>query len=76
MLSISEGDEFRKIRRDFHAHPELKFEEVRTSEIIYGLLKKWGFDEIRGRLGKTGVVGVLHGNKSKKADPLKLMMQD
>ena len=68
MLTISDDEDFRKIRRDFHAHPELKFEEVRTSEIIYGLLKKWGFDEIGDRLGKTGVVGVLHGNKSKKAD--------
>ena len=29
------------IRRDIHAHPELGFEEVRTSEIVAKKLKEW-----------------------------------
>jgi len=47
-------------RRDFHEHPELGFEEVRTSEIVAAKLQEWGIEVHRG-LGKTGVVGVLKG---------------
>ena len=47
-------------RRDFHAHPETAFEEVRTSGIVAGKLAEWGIEVHRG-LAKTGVVGVLHG---------------
>ena len=47
-------------RRDFHTHPELGFEEVRTSEIVAQKLASWGIEVHRG-LGKTGVVGVLKG---------------
>ncbi len=61
MLSPAEDSAFRDIRRDFHAHPELKFEEFRTSEKIYSFLREWGCDEITRGLGGTGIVGVLHG---------------
>ena len=47
-------------RRDFHAHPEIGFEEVRTSEIVAQKLAEWGIEVHRG-LGGTGVVGVLRG---------------
>ena len=47
-------------RRDFHAHPEIGFEEVRTSEIVAQKLQSFGIEVHRG-LGKTGVVGVLRG---------------
>ena len=47
-----------RIRRDIHAHPELKFEEVRTAEIVAAKLTEWGYAVDRG-LGKTGVVGTL-----------------
>ena len=54
-----------RIRRDIHAHPELKFEEVRTAEIVANKLTEWGYAVDRG-LGKTGVVGTLKvGNGSK-----------
>ena len=54
MLSHSEQKFFRAVRRDFHAHPELKFEEHRTSEKIYSFLKEWGCDEItRGSGGRV-----------------------
>lgn len=47
-------------RRDFHAHPEIGFEEERTSEIVAQKLASFGIEVHRG-LGKTGVVGVLRG---------------
>jgi amidohydrolase len=47
------------IRRKIHMHPELGFEEVKTSELVYEYLKSLGF-EVK-RLAKTGVVGLLKG---------------
>jgi hippurate hydrolase len=47
-------------RRDLHEHPELGFEEQRTSAIVAGKLKAFGFDEVHTGIAKTGVVGVLH----------------
>ncbi|MFO1116945.1 MAG: M20 aminoacylase family protein [Beijerinckiaceae bacterium] len=47
-------------RRDFHAHPEIGFEEKRTSEIVAQKLGEWGIEVHRG-LGGTGVVGVIRG---------------
>ena len=52
--------ELREIRRDLHAHPELGFEENRTSEIVAAKLAGWGIEVHRG-LARTGVIGVLHG---------------
>ena len=48
------------LRRDFHAHPEIGFQETRTSGIVADLLTQWGIEVHRG-IGGTGVVGVLHG---------------
>ncbi len=56
------ADDLVAIRRDLHAHPELGFEEVRTSGIVAEKLASWGIEVHRG-IGKTGVVGVLHGTK-------------
>ncbi len=53
-------DALTAIRRDFHAHPELGFEEVRTSGIVAEKLASWGIEVHRG-IGRTGVVGVLTG---------------
>ena len=50
------------LRRDFHEHPELGMEEFRTSQIVAKLLSEWGI-ETHTEIGKTGVVGVLKGNK-------------
>ncbi|WP_159993844.1 M20 aminoacylase family protein [Roseomonas sp. 18066] len=49
-------------RRDFHAHPEIGFEEVRTSGIVAEKLEAWGLEVHRG-IGRTGVVGVLRGSR-------------
>ena len=46
------------LRRDLHAHPELGFEEERTSAIVADLLEKAGIAVTRG-VGGTGVVGTL-----------------
>jgi len=54
------------LRRDIHAHPELCFEEVRTSELIAKALTDWGIEVHRG-LGKTGVVGIVRNGSSKRA---------
>ncbi len=50
------------LRRDFHAHPELGFEEIRTSGIVAQRLRDLGL-EVREGVGKTGVVGLLKGAK-------------
>jgi hippurate hydrolase len=54
------ADELTAIRRDFHAHPEIGFEEVRTSGIVADKLASWGV-EVHRSIGRTGVVGILEG---------------
>jgi amidohydrolase len=57
-------DELAAIRRDIHAHPELGFEEHRTSDLVADRLAALGIEVHRG-IGGTGVVGVLRrGNGS------------
>ena len=51
------------LRRDIHAHPELCFQEQRTSDLIAAALTEWGIPVIRG-LGTTGVVGVVSSGSS------------
>lgn len=53
-------DELAAIRRDIHAHPELAFEEIRTSDLVAQQLESWGIRTHRG-LGTTGVVGIIEG---------------
>jgi hippurate hydrolase len=54
------------VRRDIHAHPELCFEEVRTSDVIAKQLTDWGIPIHRG-MGKTGVVAILKNGSSDRA---------
>lgn len=64
-ISVSEA-EMTSWRRDFHKHPELGFQEVRTSERVAALLEDFGI-EVHRKVGKTGIVGVLKrgsGNRS------------
>ena len=65
--------EIEQIRRDIHAHPELRFEETRTSDIVAEKLSEWGLEVTRG-LGGTGVVGTLRHGKSKRAVGLRADM--
>jgi hippurate hydrolase len=55
--------ELRAIRHDIHAHPELAFQESRTSELVADRLSSWGIEVHRG-LAKTGLVGVVKGKKT------------
>lgn len=48
------------IRRDIHAHPELGFQESRTSALVARMLRALGY-EVHTGIGRTGVVGVLDG---------------
>jgi amidohydrolase len=52
------------MRRDLHEHPELAFEEVRTSGIVAQRLKSMGL-EVQTGIAKTGVVGLLRGGANK-----------
>ena len=49
-------------RRDFHRHPELGFQEIRTAGIVANELNTLGL-EVRTGVGRTGVVGLLEGDK-------------
>jgi amidohydrolase len=53
--------ELTAFRRDLHAHPELGFEEKRTAQRVAAALRAAGVDEVHEGIGKTGVVGVVHG---------------
>ena len=48
-------------RRDFHANPEVLFEVHRTAARVAELLRGFGCDEVVEGIGRTGVVGVIHG---------------
>ena len=55
--------ELRTLRRDIHAHPELAFQESRTSQLVADQLASWGIEVHRG-IAKTGLVGVVKGRRS------------
>jgi hippurate hydrolase len=52
-------------RHDLHAHPELQYDVLRTAASVAEKLKAFGCDEVVPGLGRTGVVGVIHGCKGK-----------
>lgn len=50
-------------RRDIHQHPELGLSETRTAALVAAQLRAMGI-EVREGVGRTGVVGILHGSAS------------
>jgi amidohydrolase len=54
-----------EIRRHLHAHPELSGQEYQTAAYVAGVLSSCGL-HVRESVGKTGVVGELHGRDAKK----------
>ena len=66
-------DEMTRWRRDIHAHPELGFEETRTSDIVAAKLQAFGLEVHRG-IGKTGVVGVLRAGSAERSIGLRADM--
>jgi hippurate hydrolase len=63
--SFADISRFVALRRDIHMHPELGFEEHRTSKIVAELLREWGIEVHTGVAG-TGVVGVLRQGQGKR----------
>ena len=59
------ADEIAGWRRDFHEHPELRYEERRTARKVAETLKTVGVDEIATGIGRTGVVGVIRGRSDR-----------
>jgi len=50
-------------RHDLHAHPELLYDVHRTAATVAEKLKAFGCDEVVTGIGRTGVVGLIRGNK-------------
>ena len=64
--SLKDFSDFTQLRRDIHAHPELGFEEHRTSALVADKLRAWGIEVHTGVAG-TGVVGVLKSGSSPRS---------
>jgi amidohydrolase len=73
-VAMSElAEEMRAIRQDIHRHPELGFNEWRTSALVAERLRAWGVT-VHERIGKTGLVGVLSAGTSDRAIGLRADM--
>ncbi|NVE00813.1 M20 aminoacylase family protein [Massilia sp. BJB1822] len=70
---IAFQSELQQIRRDLHAHPELCYEEQRTSDVVAAKLGEWGIPVVRG-LGQTGLVGIIKNGSSERAIGLRADM--
>ncbi len=55
---LASAQRYTALRRDIHQHPEIGFQEFRTSDLVAERLEGWGYSVTRG-LGGTGVVGQL-----------------
>ncbi len=65
-FSLSTVQRFIELRRDLHRHPELAFDEHRTSERVAAQLRESGYEVTTG-LGGTGVVGrLVRGNSGRR----------
>ena len=62
---VEQAGAFSALRRDLHAHPELSYEEHRTSRLVLERLRSWGIEAHQGLAG-TGVVGVLRAGESSR----------
>lgn len=56
-------DDLVRVRRDLHRHPELGFEERRTSALVAETLGRLGY-QVQAGIGQTGVIGILEGEAS------------
>ncbi|MDZ7840472.1 MAG: amidohydrolase [Gammaproteobacteria bacterium] len=73
MSTIEQTRSMRAIRHDLHRHPELGFQEERTSRLVSGKLRELGI-EVHEGLGGTGVVGVLQKGSSDRGIGLRADM--
>jgi hippurate hydrolase len=72
-LTPAAVEEFTRLRRDIHRHPELAFDEHRTSALVAAQLASWGYAVTTG-LGGTGVVGQLRRGSSAQSIGLRADM--
>jgi amidohydrolase len=70
---VARASSFAAVRREIHAHPELGFEEQRTSDLVAKLLTEWDIPIHRG-LAKTGVVGIIKNGQSNRTVGLRADM--
>lgn len=57
-------DEVTGWRREIHRHPELLFDVLKTAAFVADKLKEFGCDEVVTGIGRTGVVGLIRGNRT------------
>ncbi|MBL3702767.1 amidohydrolase [Sulfitobacter sp. BDSS02] len=53
-----------EFRRDLHQNPELLYDVTRTAATVAEALRAAGVDEVVEGIGRTGVVGVIHGQSN------------
>jgi amidohydrolase len=70
---LADAAQISALRRDIHAHPELCFQEERTSDLIAKQLTEWGVPIHRG-MGKTGIVAIFKNGTSDRAVGLRADM--
>jgi hippurate hydrolase len=70
---VTQAASISAVRRDIHAHPELCFQEQRTSDVVAAKLTEWGIPIHRG-MGTTGVVGIIKNGTSDRAIGLRADM--
>lgn len=70
---LDNTDDMKAWRQDFHAHPELGFEENRTAQRVADLLETFGLD-VHRNIGRTGVVGILQRGNGTRAIGLRADM--
>jgi len=70
LFTEQDHQKFTAFRRDIHAHPELKFQEERTSARVAEALREMGVDEVITGLGGTGLVGLVRG-RQEAAGPIR-----
>ena len=62
-LSSSDVEQLIADRREFHSHPELRYDEQRTAGRIAGRMTELGYD-VKSGVGRTGVTGLIEGTKA------------
>ena len=60
-------------RQNIHEHPELMYDVHRTAAFVADRLREFGCDEVVSGLGRTGVVGVIRGNKPAAGGDVKVI---
>src|SRR5262245_54139634 len=73
-LIARELPELIEIRHDLHAHPEIGYEEHRTSQVVQRELKKAGVEFKADLAGGTGVFGHIPGPNGGRAIALRADM--